>query len=300
MFADRALAREIAILGAAARRWPVGCWARLAALALAVGVVYGPVFGYLAHSWRTRDDYSHGALVPFIALYLAWADRGRLARLPIRPCPGWGAPILALAGVLLVLGHLAGIVLLEEVSLLVLLAGLALLLLGTAWTRRLAGPIAYLLFMVPLFAQGSDWVHWPFQLLAADLGILGLQIAGFSAYQEAQFIYLPRVTLEVAEACSGVRFLIAVVAIGIPLAIATQRTWTRRVLLVLIGMAAAILANGIRVALIGVWVSYGWNIVHGPLHVLQGLFAAWMGFIVLFVAAGLLRTASPAVEPSAR
>lgn len=147
----------------------------------------------------------------------------------------------------------------------------------------------YLVFMVKIFAESSDWFHWPFQLIAAKIGIQLLQLSGIPVYREAQFIQLPNITLEVASACSGVRFLISIIAIGIPLALLTQRRWSRRVLLVSFGVLVAILANGIRVALIGFWAYSGGKVVHGPLHIFQGVFVAWAGFIALFVLSWFMR-----------
>src|SRR5262249_10646509 len=106
---------------------------------------------------------------------------------------------------------------------------------------------------------------------------------------------LPQLTLEVAEMCSGIRFMISVLAVGIPLAQLTQRTRWRKVAVVLVAIAVGILANGLRVALIGVLVYHGWEVIKGPFHVLQAMFVAWIGFVALFVGAWLLgRESHPA------
>jgi EpsI family protein len=163
-----------------------------------------------------------------------------------------------------------------------MIAGLVLVLAGPLFLKALWFPIAYLLFMIKLFGEGSEKFHWPFQLLAADIGVWSIQALGIPAFKEAQFIQLPNITLEVASACSGLRFLVSIIAIGVPLAWLTQRTWARRIGLVAFAVLIAILANGARVALIGVWAFYGGAVVHGPMHVFQGMFVAWIGFIALF------------------
>lgn len=257
-------------------------------LATLFAILYAPVFGFLLQTWRGRDDYNHGFLVPFIALYFVWMQRRQLGKLEVAPSVAGGLPWMGLAGLMLLLGKLGSVVVLQDLSLPVMIAGLVLLLSGKEYLEILALPIGYLLFMIPIFGVGSDWVHWPFQLLAANIGTWLLQSLGFAALREAQYIQLPQVTLEVAQACSGLRFLMAVVAIGIPLAYFSQRTWLRGVGLVGFAVAVAILANALRVALIGVWVYYGGRIVHGPFHVLQGLFAAWIGFVALFAGAWFL------------
>lgn len=272
-------------------------------LTILFAVIYFPTFSALIQMWWSSDDYSHGFLVPFISLYLAWMKRGELSH--ARPLPSvWsGVPLIALAGLMLVAGKLGGVMLLQELSLLVMITGLVLLLAGRTWLKILAFPIAYLLFMIKLFSEGDDRFHWPFQLLAANIGVWLLHLFGFAVYQEGIYIQLPGVTLEVATACSGVRFLLAIIAIGIPLAHFTQKTWPRKIGLVGFAVLIAILANGLRVAMIGVWTSYygAGDDPHGPFHVLQGVFVSWIGFIALFAGAWILSrrqtTARTSVSP---
>jgi exosortase len=264
-------------------------WAPGMTLLAVFAFVYAPVFAALGRVWWESDVHRHGFVVPLIALYLAWARREELRGVAVVPSPLWGGLTMGVAALMLLVGKAAAAVLLEEVSLLVMVTGLVLLFRGGAQARALALPIAYLTFMVPIFAEGADWIHWPFQLLAAHIGIGLLQGIGVPAFQQAQYIELPRITLEVAEACSGIRFMISVIAIGIPLAYLTQRTWVRRVGLVLFAVVIGILANGTRVAFIGVWAYHGGEVVHGPLHVFQAMFVAWIGYVALFVGAWGLR-----------
>jgi exosortase/archaeosortase family protein len=116
-----------------------------------------------------------------------------------------------------------------------------------------------------------------------------LQAVGVPAAREGTRLLLPHITLVVAEVCSGVNFLIAVVAIGIPLAYLTLRSWSRRLLLVTFGVLVSILSNSFRIALIGIlnYAGVGGDI-HGPFHVLQGMFVAVIGYIALFAGASML------------
>lgn len=262
---------------------------QLGLVAGALAFVYAEVLAFLVRTWWQNDVYSHGFVVPLIALYLVWLRRGQGRRLPLAPSFVWGVPVMLLAGVMLVVGRLTAVmVALQGLSLLVMIAGLVLLMMGTAHLRALWFPVAYLIFMIPVFGEGTDWIHWPFQLLAANIGIGLLQGLGFAAFQDAQYIHLPAVTLEVAEACSGVRYLISVIAIGIPLAYLTQRTWLRGAALLGLAVAVAVFANGFRVALIGVWAYFGGEVAHGPFHVLQAMFVAWIGYLALFAGAWVL------------
>jgi exosortase/archaeosortase family protein len=96
-------------------------------------------------------------------------------------------------------------------------------------------------------------------------------------------------TLEVAEECSGVRYLISIIAIGIPLAYFTQRNWWRKIGLVITSVIIGILSNGVRVAFVVLCAYYyGKNNIQGPFHMFQGLFVSIVGFIFLFISAWLL------------
>lgn len=263
-----------------------------AALAAAVvalfAILYAGPFAALVRMWWGSDDYTHGFLVPLIALYIVWRKGPELLETEAAPAIKSGALLMALAGAMLVAGKAGSILVLQELSIPLMIGALVLLLAGPAFLKALWFPIAYLLFMVKIFGDGPERFHWPFQLLAADIGVWVLQAVGIPAYKEVQFIQLPNIMLEVAAACSGLRFLVSIIAIGIPLAWLTQRSWTRRVGLLAFAILIAVLANGARVALIGVWAFYGGSVVHGPMHVFQGMFVAWVGFIALFAGAWFL------------
>jgi len=110
--------------------------------------------------------------------------------------------------------------------------------------------------------------------------------------REAQFLFLPDITLEVASACSGINYLISIVALGIPLAMVTQRTNLRKCILILSSVAVGILLNPIRITLIGLWVYHGGESVHGPFHVFQALFVTVFGIVFLIMFALILSRTS--------
>lgn len=255
---------------------------------LLFAAAYSQAFASLVSMWWGSDDYTHGFLVPLISAYIVWRKGGLLLETRAQPAIAFGTIIMAMAGAALVAGRLGSIVILEELSIPLMISGLVLMLAGPFFLKALWFPIAYLLFMVKMFGEGSEKFHWPFQLLASNIGVWILQTVGIPAYKEAQYIQLPNIMLEVASACSGLRFLVSIIAIGIPLAWLTQRSWAKRVGLVVFAILIAVLANGLRVALIGVWAFYGGAVVHGPMHVFQGMFVAWIGFIALFGGAWFL------------
>lgn len=262
---------------------------------------YAGVFSNLVAAWWNNSVYSHGFLVPFISLYLIWIRRDELMRAPRRPARFRGPVLLAAGLVLLVAGHAASVSFMQEISIIVTIAGLVLTVLGPECLLIVLFPIVYLSFMIRFWEVFTSMLHFPFQNFSAYLGTTLLQFVGIPAYRQSIYIELPNITLKVAEVCSGVNYLIAVVAVGVPLAYITLRSWPRRVLLVSGGVLIAVLANGLRVALIGTLAYYHLaGDLHGPYHILQAMFVSIIGFIGLFAGAGLLaekdrgKAASPA------
>jgi EpsI family protein len=242
--------------------------------------------------------YSHGFLIPLISLYLVWAKRNLLALIPYRPSRWISSAVLVLGVGMLLAGYATGIPTIQELSLLFTVTGIVVLLFGLSSLKILWLPIVYLLFMIPVWEEAvTGHFHLPFQNISARNGIVLLNLLGIPAHREGLFIELPGTVLEVARACSGVNHLIAVIAIGIPLAYLFLSGWTRRILLILIAMVIAISANGLRVALIGI-LSY-FNIgspLHGPFHILQGLFVSAVGYVALFFCTWALSGRSPSAR----
>lgn len=254
----------------------------------------------MVHLWDNSPMYSYGYLVPAISLCLLWSRRSALATLTMRPSLLAGGTVLTLWAAMLVVGHLAGVQLLQQLALIVALVGVVLLVFGRRCLSTVWAPIAYLLLMVPLWDGFTEPLHEPFQRFSASIGVWILRIMGVPVHQEGNLLTLPALTIEVARACSGVNYLIAVVALGLPLSYLLLRGVWRRVLLVGSAVGIAALSNGLRVALIGALAH--WEIgspLHGPFHTLHGLFVSAVGFIVIFVGLWLLAPARAASDVKA-
>jgi EpsI family protein len=249
-------------------------------------ICYFPILAKMAIGWWEVAAYSHGILIIPISLYLIWQDRKRLHHLPIRSSLLAGSLAVIFAGTILMVGRAGLFSTLEYFSLIVMIPAVVLLFLGTAYLKALALPLCYLIFMLPFFDFIGDGVYGPLQILSAQIGTTVLHLFGYAAYLDGLYIQLPKVTLEVAQECAGIRYLISILAIGIPLSSLSLTRWSNRVLLVSSAIVIAILFNGLRVTLVGMMV-YGGDTTysHGPFHVFQGMFVAWVGFIVLFVGA---------------
>lgn len=270
---------------------------RLGALALLLLVAYRALLEELIRGWWTDDAHSHGLLVLPISLFIVWTKRGEIERLRIEPAGRLGLLIMSVAGVLLMVGQIGGVLVLAEVSLVMMLSGVVLTLLGTAYLKAFWFPLAYLVFMFPVLDAAVLAFSWQFQLLTARMGVAILQLLSIPAHLDQNHIGLPNVTLRVAVSCSGTRYLISILAMAVPLAYVTLKRLPSRIVLVILSVAIGIVANWIRVVFIGLWAYFGGEVVHGPFHMFQAFSVAWLAFAGLLLCAwGLSRAEGPATS----
>lgn len=229
----------------------------------------------LVADWSTDDNYSHGFLVVPVAAWIAWERRDALAAAPVRPNT---LGLVLVVGSLLVLG--AGVLgaerFLTRLAMVGVLTGVVLFVWGVAHLRLLAFPLAFLLLMIPLPAILFNQIALPLQLLASQVGEAGLRLAGVPVLREGNVMVLARTTLEVAEACSGIRSLVSLLTLGIVYGyFMDSRTWVRW-LLALATVPIAVATNGLRVAGTGIAAHhYGPEAAEGFLHTFSG----WLVFV---------------------
>lgn len=253
-------------------------------LPLIVAIVYSKTFVGFGRIWWNDTEYSHGFLILPVAIYIAWMQRCRLRGLPPRPEIFVGGCVLGASCILLWAGRAGGFLLAEGISFLLLVPGIVIFLWGRTHLKILALPICYLQFMVPWTEEFIDRIHWPFQILSANIGVFFMKVLGLTVYLNGQLIEIPGMVLDVARECSGVAFLTSVIALGIPLVYFTQKSWPRAIIVILSGVVITLLTNGLRVALVGCMTyRYGIGLSHGPFHIFQGWFVAQVGFAALLL-----------------
>jgi EpsI family protein len=245
----------------------------------------------IIYMWTNSPMYSFGWLVPAISGWLLWSRRDRLAAAVAAPTPATGLGLFTLAvwALMVVAGRVGGILLLEQLAIPVAVTGLVLVFAGRPALAASWAAIAYLLLGIPLWDAFTEPLHLRFQLLSAGFAVSMLQALDIPVHGSGTFIDLPTMRIEVARACSGVNYLVAVLALGLPLAYLHLRSWWRRGLLIASALAIAALSNSLRVAIIGILVYYDLGApLHGPAHTLHGLFVSAIGHVALFVGLWLL------------
>ena len=195
----------------------------------------------MAGQWWDTSTYNHVLLVPAILAWLVALRRRELARLV--PEAWWpGLIVVAGAAFVWVLGSFAGLSLARQLGAVVMLQGAVLASMGPRVSAGLAFPLAYMLFLVPF---GDELIPL-LQLVTARITMALLALSGIPAALDGVFITTPTALFKVAEACSGVKFLIAMSAFAVLAANVCFRTWPRRIVFVAATLVLAVLANGVR------------------------------------------------------
>lgn len=255
----------------------------IAALAVAAATVavYLPTATSLVRQWATDDNYSHGFLVVPFAVWFVWRDRARIGRLRRAPA-AVGYLVVAAALLLFLAGQLGAELFLTRVSLIGVIAGAVLVLYGVPVLRAISFPLTLALLAIPLPAVLFNRIAFPLQLVASRAAETVMSGVGIPVLREGNVLELPAMTLEVAQACSGIRSLVSLIAVALLLGkLADARPWARLALAAL-AIPIAIVANAARVAGTGVLAQW-----LGP-SAAEGFFHEFAGWVVFVAALGLL------------
>ncbi len=243
---------------------------------LLLGILHGDTAAGIAHTWTRSETYTHGWLILPIAAWLIWRSRADVAQIEPRVC-WWGLLLLAGIELVWVAASIADVVFARQFAVMALIPATALVLLGPRVVWRLAFPLAYLVFAVP---WGASFIP-TLQDITAWMSVHLLELSAIPVFWEGRLISIPVGDFEVAEACSGVRYVIASLALGALYAYLAYRSPWRRLAFLLAALLVPIVANGIRaygIIMIAHWSNM--RLATGVDHVLYG----WVFFgIVMFL-----------------
>ncbi len=251
-------------------------------ITILIALIYLKVFQGLIYDWSTHPDYSHGFLVPFIVAYMIWSRKEVLKECVYKPS-NWGLMILILGVVQFISGYVGAEHFLQSTSLLIVLMGTIIFLAGFYVARIVLVPIAFLIFMIPLPAIIWNDFAFTLKLFATKVAVYFIDFLGMAVHRQGNVIYLPGTVLEVVDACSGLRSLISLLALGVLIAyFSSLRAW-RRWVLVFSAIPIAILSNVIRlVATAFLTQTIGLQATEGMYHTLSGVFVFAIG-VAMFI-----------------
>jgi exosortase len=233
--------------------------------------LYYPVIVSMVTEWYENPNHSHGFLVPFISGYFVWTRREKLSSADLRPHWG-GVAILSIGLMVYYLGYLAAAHTTMRVSLLMVVAGLIIANLGLNMFRAIIFPFVFLIFMIPVPRYLYDLVAFPLKLFVTKYAVALLNMMGVLVIHEGNIIMLENVTLQVVDACSGIRSLVSIIVVAVTVAYFTQKSTFKKTALVLSAVPVAVAANILRIVLTGILASvYGSSAAEGFFHEFAGL-----------------------------
>ena len=268
---------------------PLNTKIKFVVLLILWAAVFIPVYPGLIHTWLNHSNNSHGLLVPLLSLYFVWQKKDKLRLITISNS-NWGAGILIISMVLYLLSYAGAVTVISRTMIVCSLIGLILFTLGTTFFKLLSFPLFFLLFMVPVPDSIVGIVAFPLQLFATKISAFIIAVFSIPVYQEGNMLYFVQTQLEVAEACSGIRSIMALTMLSVIFVyLIDKKGWVPKAFLIASAIPLALIANIIRVSGTGVLAHfYGERIARGFLHEFSGLAVFAFGFILLFVEYSLL------------
>ncbi|MEE2690598.1 MAG: VPLPA-CTERM-specific exosortase XrtD [Pseudomonadota bacterium] len=258
-----------------ARRWLIA--ALVGALLV---VLFWDAGANLWARWGGQQELSHSYFIPLISAWLVWTNRKAVAASVGEP--SWvGVALLAFAGALVVIGKLTFIYVFQHIAIVVAVAGLTAAFGGVSLLRVCAVPIAFLFFAVPPPYWAITVLSWKFQQMSSVLGVAMIRMMDIPVFLSGNVIDLGDYKLQVAEACSGLRYLFPFLSLGVMTAYLFRGPLWQRLLIVASTIPITIFMNSFRIAVTGALVqASGIQHAEGALHMFEG----WVVFLLCLAA----------------
>jgi len=254
--------------------------------------LYFRVLWNLVTYWSTHAEYSHAFLIPVISAYLLWRRREH-CRSCLKERSPLGGMLFVVGLSILLLGVAGEEEFLQQISLPVTLFGLVYFLNGKNLIRVCLFPIAYLFLMIPIPYTLYKTIALKLRLLDAKIAATWASFLGVPVFQEDDLLYLPDTILEVADGCSGVLSILALLSLGIFYIHHLKMQGWGKLLLLSMLIPVSILANAIRIVIIVIIVHFsGRWILNTTFHQLNGTFNFILGFIMIVFAGFLINRLS--------
>ena len=246
-------------------------------------VAFYPLYPSLVSTWLEDSNNSHGILVPFISAFFVWKQRENIKSYPPHPSL-FGGMLLALSLMAFIISHTGGIAVASRSMIIFSLIGLILFNYGKALFKLLSFPLLFLFFMIPVPVSVISLISLPLQGMATDVSAVIIRLASIPVYQEGHMLYFVETQLEVAEACSGIHSIVALIMLSTVLVYVYPMKNKSRLILILSAIPIALFANIVRVSGTGILAHfYGASVARGFLHEFSGMAVFIFGLFLLML-----------------
>lgn len=244
-----------------------------------IPVLYWDVLVDLVEIWGSKEEYSHGYIIPFVALFFLWQKKEVILASDFSP--SWiGVIVCLLAISIYFVGIIGDGYFLLRISLILFLIGIALAISGIKTTLLMLIPILLLIFSFPLPPVLQAGLTAKLQLISSQLGVSIIRSCDIAVFLEGNVIDLGNYKLQVVEACSGLRYLFPLMSLAFICAYMYQVVFWKRAIVFLISIPVTVLMNSFRIGIIGILVdNWGISMAEGFIHDFEG----WVVFMACFV-----------------
>ena len=278
--------------------WKSLPWGPIGLVAAFLVALYWDVIPPMVEVWMTDEGYSHGILVPPLALYVAWLHKDEIFALPAQQDPR--GVFLTLFGCLtFLIGRLGAEFFLTRMSLVIILAGLTLTFWGAARFAKLLFAFFLLATMVPLPAIIYNRLAAPLQLFASWVSAATLEMMGIPVFRDGNILNLAQISLGVAEACSGLRSISSLTVLSLVVGYFVNKTVPVRVLLFFLAFPTAIAVNVLRIVVTALAAREDAALARGLFHSFSGWVVFLLGFGLLYLMAFGLSKIEKSPKPAA-
>ena len=249
---------------------------------------YLPVWERLILGWYSSDEYSHGFFIVPLCIYIIWRKKDILSKIPVKPS-WWGLLLVIFSLLLYLLAYFAEISTVASFSMVVLLTGVIIYLYGFLIFKELLFPLAFLLFMIPIPTQIYSLLTIPLQLFVTKTSVWISAFLDIPIYREGNVIHLPCRTMQVVQACSGLRSMISLLMLSAIISYFTLKSNILRFVLFFLGIPAAIFVNIIRVSLMVVaFYFFNYDLTKDSVHTVFGIIIFIIALIIIALSKGVL------------
>ncbi len=263
---------------------------QFALITIIIAVIYRSTFIWLFERFSEPDSYySHGFLIPLVTGILIWQKKEKL-RAITPESSGLGIILLLIGSLTQIASVITEVYLVSEISLFLNIFGIVLFLYGKKTCRELFFPLSFLAFMIPIPMFLINQISFPMRLIVTNSVVLTLSVLGLPITQKGFEIIFPNTTLVVDTPCSGLRSLIAFLALGSLFAYFLRGALKKKILLFLMAIPIAFITNFLRIAFLSLTAFvYGAQVAtKSVFHDLSGIFVFVLGIILFNIVRGIL------------